>query len=186
MERNTDVGLTNWMMGLGALCAALGGWCIARPSHAANALRCFPRSRAAAWSCSAAALGWTAWIVHGASLGRFAFLEPWVLPAAPVVLILVNRYMDELLAPRALGGLFLLAANPMLMAVRMHPSAWSRVPALIAYLCILAGIALVLSPHLFRRALAPLLRAPQRLRRAGAILAGSGVAMTLLGSVTLR
>lgn len=171
---------------MGALFIVAGAACSAAPESVSNALLRFPRSRTAAWLLSAAAVAWTAWIVHGASLGRFAFLEPWVLPAAPVVWILVNRWMDELLAPRALGGLLLLAANPLLRSVRMHPSSWSRMPAVLAYLFVLAGITLVLSPHLFRRACAPAIHPIGRLRLAGAVLTVAGIAIVLVGGLALR
>ncbi len=171
-------------MGGALICA--GAAARLAPSGVVAALRAFPRDRRAAWVLSAAALAWTAWMLRGANLGRFAFVRPWLWPAVPVAAVAVNRCMGELLAPRTLGGLLLLAAAPLLHAVRMHDSGWSRVPAALAYVLVLTGIALVLSPWRFRQAAARLTASPGRLRGvAGAVLA-AGLALTVFGVGVLR
>lgn len=145
-----------------------------------RALAAFPRNRPAAWLLTAAAVGWVAVIVHGAQLGRFDVAKPWFWLIVPVSYGLIVAFVDELLAARALGGLLLLAANPMLRAARVHESPWSAAVSLFAYVLVVAGIAWMLGPYRFRRWTA-WLTADARVRPAAAGFLAIGLALAGLG-----
>ncbi len=184
-EMEAKVSLQTWMYLGGGLLVAAGAIAWATPNQTAARLRAFPRSRTAAWLLSGAAVAWSAWVIRSSEMGWFPVLHPWILPASVAGWVLMNFFMDELLAPRALGGLLLLAADGWLAAVRMHPSGWSRAPAVLAYVLVLAGMALVLSPHLFRRTLAPVLAPASRLRGVAAGVAVLGSLWVWMGFTVL-
>jgi hypothetical protein len=167
----------------GAVCIAGGIALLARPEAVRGWLAAFPRNRPAAWILTAVALAGVAWIVYHARLGRFDSLKPWIWLAGPVSLGLIVVFVDELLAPRALGGLLLLAANPMLQAARVSDSPWSVVVSAFTYVLIVAGIAWMLGPYRFRR-WTTWLTSGARARVTGAVLAAAGLLLAGL-SVTV-
>lgn len=176
-----ELTLQQWVWLLGAAHLAAGGAGLAAPSAAARALERFPRSAALGRLFSAIALAACAAIVRGAALGRFEPLKPWLYPAAGLVWVGVAALMSDLLAARALGGLLLLAAQPLLVAARFHPSAASRFVSAFAYVWVFAGLVGVAAPWHFRRAAAALARAPARIRAAGAGAVGLGAVFLALG-----
>ena len=112
----------------------------------------FSRNAPAAWILTAIDVLWVAWIILHASLGRFESLKPLVYIGAPVSFFAMVFFMDELLAPRALGGLLLLLANPVLNSARWLDTQWRLVMVVIAYVWVIAGIMFVLSPFRLRQA----------------------------------
>ncbi len=170
----------------GILHAALGAWMLLRPSGAREALERFPRSRWPAWVLCAVDLAWVLWIVHGASWGRFTVLKVPAYVAGPLTWLACIRWLDELLAPRMLGGLLLLAANPLLAAARWHPSASSRLVSALVYAWVIAGLFLVTSPFWFRRAVRWASARPARWCAAGVVLAGVGLAVCVLAGTAWR
>jgi hypothetical protein len=106
-----------------------------------------------------------------------------VFMAAPAAYLIVVFFMDELLSVRALGGLLLLIPFWILRAAFEHPAASRLLMTSFAYLLVIAGIALVWSPYLFRKFV---VRSNAGARAGPAItLAGSvlGLTMILLGLV---
>ena len=79
---------------------------------------------------------------------------------------LVN-YLDEMLASRSLGGLLLLIANPILYSARWHDSTWRLVMPVLAYVIVVIGMTLVLSPYRFRDAVSVVASTPARCRLLG-------------------
>ena len=112
----------------------------------------FSRNPWAGWILTAIDVAWVSWVIYHASLGRFEPLKPLVYVGAPVSFLAMVFFMDELLAPRALGGLLLLLANPVLISARWLDTEWRLVMVVIAYIWVIAGIAFVLSPFLLRQA----------------------------------
>ncbi len=120
------------------------------PSKWAAALRAFPRHAPSAWALTAVDMLWVSMIVLHASLGSYNGWKPAIYVLAPISFFLLTRYLDELLAPRALGGLLLLMPDPMLDAARWQPSNWHFVITVLAYIFAIAGMLLVLGPYRFR------------------------------------
>ncbi|MBN1270003.1 MAG: hypothetical protein JXB04_10460 [Kiritimatiellae bacterium] len=137
------------------------------PGRTRRVVQAIPRSAVAAWTLTAVDLAWVAWIVLHASLGRFTPLKPWIYVAAPVSFIALVWLLDELLAGRALGGLLLLAANPLLNAARWHASNLRFVVTVMCYVWVVIGIMLVLSPYWLRKFTAPWVSSDGRCRAAG-------------------
>lgn len=156
---------------------------VARPERAMAVLSRFPRSRVAAGILTAVSLFWAAMIVYHADLGQFESLKPGVMVVAVVFFFLVFFLMDELLAARALGGIMLLAATPILNAARWHPSDLRLVPVVLAYAIVVVGMALVLNPYLFRKAIERIGPSPSRWRAIG--VAGVGLSVVLLALALL-
>jgi len=146
---------------------------IVSPERTTEIFRRFPRSRTAAAVLTAVDLAWVALIVMRAPLGRFEFLKPYVIPASVVAFGIVFFFVDELLAPRALGGFLLLAGDPVLDAARWNPSYWRLAVVALVYLWVIAGMWLVLSPWRFRLCIEKLVPAI-RMRIAGGVLAAAG------------
>jgi hypothetical protein len=114
-------------------------------------LRAFPRSRWPAWVLTAIGLAWGAWLLRSIPLGRFDFIRPKLWFITPAVFFLIVTFVDELLAPRALGALLLLIPAPILAAARWHDSAFRLVITVVAYVMVVKGILLVLGPYRFRK-----------------------------------
>ncbi len=133
-----------------------------------------------AWVLTAVDLLWVAWIVNNASLGRFDALKPGLYLLTPLAFFLTIRYVDELLGARALGGLLLLMANPVLNAARWLDTDWRFVMTVLAYLWAIAGIWLTLSPFMWRRWTAPLLATDARARALGASKIAFGILLLVL------
>lgn len=173
------------MIGLAGITGVLG-LCLAAgfaadlwwPMGMRRWLDAFPRSVAAGRALSAVALLWSAWLLYHGELGRFESWKPMVYVAAPVAYVLVVIFMDELLAPRALGGILLLVPSPLLAAARWHPSPFRYVVVVFAYALVLTGIALVLSPYMFRRAMSAWHAHPRRAKAVST--AGLALAALLL------
>ena len=154
---------------------------LVRPELQRKLLLAFPRNVMASRILAAIAVFWVSWIVFHGNLGRFAVLQPMVYLAGPLLLVVLLLYLDELLAPRALGFLLLLAANPILVAARWHESNWSILMSLIAYIMVIKGIILVLSPFRFRLALNFWADKESRYRLMNFLGVGMGVLVVILG-----
>ena len=173
--------LSNWAILIGVAIVAVNGVSLAAPALMQRWARAFPRSRSWGWALTALDLSWVAWIILHAPLGRFEGLKPAIYVAAPVVFILIVVFMDELLAPRAMGGLLLLLANPILNAARWHPSNWRLVVTVLVYLWVVAGILFVLSPYRLRDMIAWATASTTRFRTLSALRLVIGVALLALG-----
>ena len=155
---------------------------LVQPSRMRAGLTAFPRHRVAGIVLSVICLCWVAWLLDQSVmvshfLRRFGGIRPVLGVMLPLSIFLVTCYMPDLLAPRALGGLMLLLATPILEAIR-----WDEpirlVVTVLCYVMIIKGMALVLSPFYFRMAVERWLATDRQCRLAG--VAGLAVAVTLL------
>ena len=189
---------------VGTIFLILGIPLAASPVAAREWLCRFPRDVVWARTLTAIALGWVAWmfVCDGPwdfrpavswLMTRFGPLVPvlqpllrvedfrgllWVL--VPVSYVLIIFFMDELLAPRALGGLLLLASSPVLDAARWHSSNLRLLMTVMAYVWVIVGMVLVVSPYRFRRTLAPRLTTESGCRSLGWALFGFGTLVVIL------
>ncbi len=135
---------------VGTVLIVLGGLGLFVPETLGRALTGFPRHRASAILLTLVNVLWVAWILYSMSLGRFEWVKAYVWLIAPGALLAIIFFMDELLAPRMLGGFLLLAAGPALDIARWNPSGWRLVLTTLVYVWIVWAMILVLSPYRFR------------------------------------
>ncbi len=138
-------------LGLAVFMVAIHAGLLFTPALWREGFQRFPRSRWSGRILSVIAIAWAGWILKDMPLGRFEILKTGLIPLCVLMVILVWVYMDELLAPRAMGAILLLYPAPLLAAARLHDSPWRVLAAGLAYVLIVKGMLLLLSPYLFRR-----------------------------------
>ncbi len=142
--------LTTIALWVGAALIILGGMGVFRTQAMQLLCEAFPRHRTAALVFTLINVVWVAIMVYHAPLGRFEWIKPYLYILAPATYFAVIFFMDELMAPRMLGGFLLLIANPALNAARWHESSWRYVLTLLVYCWIVWAMIMVLSPYRFR------------------------------------
>ena len=143
--------LTAISMLLGMVLAGTSLFFLSVPAIARRTMTAFPRNRIAGYILTAIGLVWAARLLFDMPMGRFDQYKPLLYVITPVFFFMIVRFMDELLAARALGGLMLLVPAPVMRAARWHESDFRLVIIVIAYIMAIKGIMLVLSPYLFRK-----------------------------------
>ena len=168
---------------LAAASAATAGMFLRAPGAAKAALARFPRSRRWGLALAAIAYAGAAAAIWACDLGKFDAFKSALVPLAGGAFWATAAYLDELLAPRALGGLLLLAAAPWLAAIRWA-DVWGRNGlAATIYAGILAGCLLVAAPWTFRKAAEAATGSPARLRATALLCAGLAVLFAVLAAV---
>ena len=167
-------------LGLGVLMLVCGVPPAVAPSASLRWLQRFPRDRVMAWILTALALGWSGYLLYRMDMGRFNGIKPHLLYLIPAVIVAMAYYMDELLAPRALGALFLLLPAPLLAGMRWHPSPFRYIVIVTAYGMAMDGIVLVLSPWLFRWVIEQGTIAPRAFRAVGLLASVLGMLLAVL------
>ncbi len=153
----------------------------ARPDLAGSWISGFPRNVLAGRVLAAVDV---AWVVVLLLQSDFKWVENHVfllVLSAPVSLLLIVLFVDDLLAVRALGGLFLLAPQAILDAALVHPSNIRLVMTFFAYVLVLLGIVWVWSPFMFRKMIVRWILSPPAARAAGLTGCALGLTMLLLG-----
>ena len=79
-----------------------------RPALACDALKKFPRHQATGQILAAIALLWSAWLLWSTHLQSLEKYKNMLCLITLAGFVPVTIYMNELLAPRALGGILLL------------------------------------------------------------------------------
>ncbi len=166
-------------LGIAGLLLILALFALTRPGPFVEMVEWFPRNKHAAWLLTAVNVLWVAWMAFHTPWGGFESLKPSVYLLAPISFYLVVNYLDELLAPRMLGVLLLLVANPILAAARWHGSDLRLIVTTAMYVVIVLSVILVLSPYRFRTGMQLWTASDGRLRLLGVLLGGAG--LVLLG-----
>ena len=136
---------------LGGVLVAPYALLVVMPARTRSWLVEFPRSKWAGRLLAFAGMAWTEYLFLTIPLGQFEKARPGLCVMVPVALVLIVKFMEDLLAARALGGILLLVPAPMLAIARWHESPWRLVIVVIAYIMVIKGVVLVLSPHMFRK-----------------------------------
>ena len=140
-----------WTLGLGCFLVGVYGYMVVNPAKAYKMLKSFPRNQWLGRILATIGLLWAAWLVYNMPMGRFDYLKKFLFIATPVVIGGVFVYMEDLLAPRALGGLLLLYPAPVLALARLSNSNLSLIMTVVCYLMVVKGMVLVLYPWAFRK-----------------------------------
>jgi hypothetical protein len=136
---------------VGAVCGMASICLLFAPATSRSTLAKLPRSKFAGAVLACIALSWVTVLLMQTHIGFLEKYKPFLMVLAPALLILVVLFMDELLAPRALGGLFLLIPAPILVLARWHDSSWRYFAIVSSYVMVIKGITLILNPYLFGR-----------------------------------
>ena len=153
--------------------------CLLVPQSARVWIKDFPRSKIAAWILLAVGVVWSAWFLFKMPLAWFDNYKPSLYVLAPLFFLLTVKFMDELLAPRALGGLLLLIPGFMIDIARQR----GLLLVTLAYALVVVGIALVLSPYIFRKSMAYYVENDSRCRMLGAAGASLGAVIAVFGLI---
>lgn len=173
-------------LSVGVILGGFGALFLAAPGAAQRGLAAFPRHRILAWVLTAIDMVWVAWLLYHMPLGKVDAAKPVLFVLAPVAVVTLGLYMDELLAIRALGGLFLLIPSPMLDAARWHPSAWRYVVIVLAYAFVLDGLFMVVSPGKMRILFQKVAAQPRLVWIKGLAALGLGVLLVVLALTVFR
>ena len=121
-----------------------------KPDFMRNVAVRFPRSHAFGVGLLTVDLVWSLWLLSTMEMGEFSAFRRPLLIVLPIGYFLTIRFVNELLAVRALGVLCLLAAEPLLDAAffRYEPS--RLLVTVFAYLMVVAGLFWVMMPYLLR------------------------------------
>jgi hypothetical protein len=165
----------------GAILLAIGLGGLVKPALLQDWAKRFPRSRIAGIVLLTIDLGWTVWLLSTMEMGEFSTFRRPLLIVLPIGYFLVLRFVDEFLAVRALGILFLLAAEPLLDAAFFRNELARLFVTVFAYLLIVAGIFWVTMPYLLRDQINWTLRNTMRWRCLHGIAVLYGVTILILG-----
>ena len=134
----------------GILLLLVGLWGLIRPATSQTAARNLPRSRVAGFVLLTLAFFWSFWLLATMEMGEFSSFRKPLLFILPVGFLLVLRFVDEFLAARALGILFLLGAEPLLDAAFFRNETSRLLVTVFAYILIVLGLFWVTMPYLMR------------------------------------
>ena len=136
------------LAGLFLLLVSLPG--VFNPDYSRGLAKRLPRSRVAGFLILTIDLFWTLWLLATVEMGEFQNFRRPLLIVLPIGFFLVLRFVDEFLAVRALGMLFLLAAEPLLDAAFFRNEPSRLLVTVLAYLMIVIGLFWVTMPYLMR------------------------------------
>lgn len=125
-------------------------------------LRSLPRSRPAGLILFTLAVLWSFWLLATMDMGEFSSFRRPLMFALPILAILVVKFVDEFLAVRALGILFLLAAEPLLEAAFLRYEHSRLFVTTFAYIMIVLGLFWGISPYVLRNQITWLTRSSTR------------------------
>lgn len=142
-----------WLsLGLGLLLALLGVWSLARRQQAARAWQRFPRSVPWGTALMLLATGWFLYYVAQENIADFAPIKPHLMLAFGAVGVGTCLFVKDYLGARGLAVVWLLLAKCMVDTGRPHLSetSWVLVNQTLAYLLVLAGMWVTISPFRLR------------------------------------
>lgn len=176
-------------LAMGAVLVVMAAPCFLAPGKAREAARAFPRNAMLGWLLTTVSLVWAAWLLYNVPLPRLDVfqriidlekMKPSLLVLTPLFIYLVGRFVDELLAARALGGILILIPAPILDAIRWPTNSLRLPVTILCYVLVIEGIVLILSPYLFRRQAERLLATDRSARITGIVGAVLGAALLAL------
>jgi len=135
---------------LGVLLVAAHLFALVSARGAQAWLKQFPRSREAGMVLLFIVSAWAFWLVATMDLGEFSKYRTLLKILVPAAWFLSLKFVDEFLAVRALGILFLLVAEPVLEVAFLKPGMGRLLVVLLAYAWALLGMFWVGMPFLLR------------------------------------
>lgn len=169
-------------IGLGAP-HLLGVW---YPEKTAEALKKFPRSNI--WGYILMSIG-TVWFIANVrqeSIADFAAMKKYMLIAFAAVGFGACFFLKDFLAVRGLAIVLLLMAKLVVDAARWHKSEWTVVIQVLAYIWVIVGMWLTISPWRLRDWIQWYTKDLQRMKILSAVKVVCGLALATLGFTVYR
>ncbi|NLB55756.1 MAG: hypothetical protein GX811_08345 [Lentisphaerae bacterium] len=144
-------------------------------------LRSFPRSKLPAYILTALALAWSVFAILDAHIEWIDASPGRIVVLAPILYLMIVYSMSELLAVRALGGIFMLAGRPLLSAAFPYETNVRLFVTVFAYVLVVFGMVLVWSPYMFRKLTDKLFKNKLRVSVTGWAMPVFGLVYILIG-----
>jgi len=171
-----------WISILLGVLALIGGLIgVFRPGMIRRFAELFPRSVIPAWVLTALCCWLGAMEALGMNMGFLDAYKGYIYLIAPAVFIASLIYMRELLAPRALGGFLLLIAVPIIRTAALSGKPLFQVIVVLAYIWIIYGLILLLSPWWFRKIYRPFIENSALFKATAMGKAALGIVLILMG-----
>jgi hypothetical protein len=168
----------------GLFFAGIAFMLLASPELFSRGLKAFPRNRFFGVLLAAIGLLWSAIYIDRMTLGELGKYKWLLYFLTPLSLFLIIQYLDELLAARSLGGILMLYPTLMVDSAKWHPSSLRYIVLVLAYIMVVLGIWLVLSPFKFRIWSEWIMANRVRCFVSGAVAAALGIALFYTGFMT--
>jgi hypothetical protein len=156
------------------------------PQGLAAAARQFPRNTAVGWLLMLGGTAWFLFNVNAEAISDFAAIKKYMLLGFAATGIAACIFVRDFLAVRALAVVLLLLAKTMVDAARWVDSDWRLVIAAWAYVLVVAGIWLTISPWRLRDFIEWATATPARIKRLCLVRLAFGVLLVVLGLTTFR
>jgi hypothetical protein len=180
--------LSTLAMVLGAAYAAPQLYAMANPKGYAGWLRQFPRSIPLGMALVAAGTAWFLFNLSQESIADFATFKPHMMVGFAAIGLGTCIFVHDFLAVRGLAVLLLLLAKLMVDTGRAHlgDSSWVLVIQAWAYVLVIAGIWLTISPWRLRDWIVWSTANDNRIRNGAVARLAFGVFVLALGAVVFR
>ncbi len=129
---------------------------------------------------------WFIYNVRQESIADFAAMKKYMLAAFAVVGFGACFFLKDFLAVRGLAVVLLLLAKLTLDAARWHPSQWTVVIQVLAYVWVIIGMWLTISPWRLRDWIQWYTRDLQRMKILSAMKVVGGLVIATLGFTVYR
>lgn len=172
------------VLGLGYAVPQVFG--LVKPGVYREVLRKFPRSEPWGYALMLLATAWFLWNLHNENISDFAAFKPVLIAGFAVVGVGACFYLRDYLAVRGLAVLFMLMAKLMVDTMRWVESDWRLVVVSWAYLLVVAGMWLTISPYRLRDWFEWQTGSAWRMKVGLALRLVFGLGVTLLGLTVFR
>lgn len=170
---------------IGVLYLVFAGLMFVKRDLVKQGLAAFPRHAILGKVLAFIAVAWFGYLIFEMNFGRFERARPAVYIGLPYFYWCLIRYLDELLSVRALGGILILGAAPLLDAIRWHESSWRLAITIFIYVMIVKGMVFVAAPYRFRHGVEWMFKTAGRQKICAGLAGALGVLFVVLGVAVL-
>jgi len=175
------IALSTLSLSLGALIAGVQMFALAKPKQFTGALRAFPRSATWGYALMLGSAAVFLMFLKNETLADFERLKPALMLVFAAASVGICVYVRDFLAVRGLALAVMILAKVMVDVARWHESPWRLVIVVWAYLLVVAGMWLTVSPWRMRDLIAWATASEGRVRSLAAARLAFGLLLVLLG-----
>ena len=172
------------ILGLGF--GALHLYGLLNPSNYSRMLRGFPRSIPLGCLLMAAGLAWFLWNLKNEAISDFASYKFPMYIAFTAIAVGTCLFVQDFLAARGFGVVLLLLGKLMVDTARWAESDWRLVIVVWAYIMVIAGMWITISPWRLRDFIEWNTANEKRIKLGSAVRVGFGLLLVVLGLVAFR